>query len=154
MGEQSRDRVTETLARLQERYAPFDVEQTSVGVPSEVFDEVVDGDVLDATVRVRNENGEVLVTEADEERTAPRVSYDPDTDPAAELEAALLAETGVGCRVEELRDVAIVTVHDEDDTEREPAYLLEEHFEGRYEDGTPAGGLAWREDVEETSVAY
>jgi hypothetical protein len=86
MREPTRDRVTETLERLQERYSTFDVQQTTVGVPSDVYDHVVEGGVLDATVRVRNDAGEVLVAEADERETAPRVRCDPE----AELEAALL----------------------------------------------------------------
>jgi hypothetical protein len=154
MGEPSRDRVTETLERLQERYSTFDVQQTTVGVPSDVYEHAAEGGVLDATVRVRNEAGEVLVAEADERGSTPRIRYDPDADPEAELEAALLDQTGVGCRVEDLHDVAIVTVHDEDDDDRDPVYLLEAHFEGRYEDGTPTERLVWREEAEERSVAY
>ncbi|MFC7225871.1 hypothetical protein N0B31_00520 [Salinirubellus salinus] len=153
MGELSRDRVTETLERLQERYSSFDVQQTSVGVPSEVYERAVDGGVLDASVRVRNEAGEVLVAESEDHEETPRVRYDPASDPAAELERALLAETGVGCRIEDLLDVSIVAVHDEDDEDRDPAYLLEASFEGRYEDGTPGERLAWRDEVEETSLA-
>jgi hypothetical protein len=154
MGEASRSRVTETLERLQERYSSFDVQQTSVGVPSEVYERAVDGGVLEASVRVRNDAREVLVTESEDHEAPPRVRCDPDSDPAAELERALLAETGVDCRIEDLLDVSIVAVHDEGDEDRDPAYLLEARFEGRYEEGTPAERLAWREEVEETSVAY
>jgi hypothetical protein len=153
MGEPSRDRVTETLERLQERYSAFDVQQTSVGVPSDVYERAADGGVLDASVRVRNDDGEVLVTESEDREVTPRVRYDPETDPAAELESALLAETGVGCRVEDLLDVSIVAVHDEEAEDRDPTYVLEANFEGRYEDGTPTGSLAWREDTGEPNLA-
>ena len=157
MGEPSRDRVTETLDQLKERYSEFDVQQTSVGVPSDVYERAIDGGVLDASVRVHNDAGEVLLTETDERWDTPRVRYDPDdqeSDPEAELEAAVHAQTGVGCRVEDLLDVSIVAIHDEDDESRDPAYILEANFEGQYEGGSPTGRLAWRDDAEETTVAY
>ncbi len=56
--------------------------------------------------------------------------------------------------MEDLRDVSIGTAHDEDGESRDPVYLLEAHFEGRYEGGTPTERLAWREDVEERNAAY
>jgi len=157
MGEPSRDRVTETLERLKQRYSAFDVQQTSVGVPSDVYEQAVDGGVLDASVRVHNDAGEVLVAETDERWDPPRVQYDPDdlgSDPESELEAVIHAETGVDCRVEDLLDVSIVAVHDEDDESRPPAYVLQANFEGRYESGSPTGRRAWREEAEEANVAY
>jgi hypothetical protein len=144
----SRERVSETLARLQERYQPFEVNQTSVGVPTAVYEEVADAGHVDAHVSVRNDGGELLVR-TDGGHT-PNVQFDPDAAAPvdAPLEAAFEAETGVACTVEDLGEVSIVAVYDQSHEDREPVYVLEAHFTGHYEEGSIGEeGLSWSESA-------
>jgi hypothetical protein len=134
----SKSRVSEALTQLTERYRPVEVNQTSVGVPTPVYEQVAGAGCVDAYVRVRNDDGELLVTpEADgSEMGVPSVQLDLDGSSDSDLVAAFEEATGVACSIEDLREVEIVTVYDQNDEDRKPVYVLEAHFTGSYRTGS------------------
>ncbi|MEF8843077.1 MAG: hypothetical protein V5A62_15880 [Haloarculaceae archaeon] len=149
MTRSSHDRVEAALRSLRETYRRFDVHQASIALERPSYETALSGGPVEASVRVENGAGEVLAVEEGNWRE-PRVRVDHE-DGAAIVEAArsALADlTGVACRVTDLREVSMVTIHDETDGTRPPKFALDIRFTGRYEGGEPRGGAAWCDGLE------
>jgi hypothetical protein len=147
MDSAERDRVSESFTRLTDRYRRADVAQTSVGVPTAAYERLAVGGHVDAHVSVRNDAGERLVADEGE---PPRVRFEPDENGRLEecLREAFEKATGIDCAIERLRDVAIVTVYDEGDDDREPIHVLETHFIGAYRAGVARPGrFFWSDEA-------
>lgn len=153
--ERSRDRVEARLAALAESYASYPVNQTTLTVNGEAYERVRDRcseGLVDAYVRIYNGDGEVLLAEDDGSWVVPSV-----VPPAGErletgIERAVEADTGVDCALTALDRVTILGVRHEDAPDRDPVYRLVTVFSGRYVDGAPAGGMAWRDGAPEPAV--
>jgi len=147
------DRVEAALRSLRETYRSFDVHQASIALERPSYETALSGGLVEASVRIENGSGEVLAVEEGDWRE-PRVRVDHE-DGATIVEAArsALADlTGVACRVTDLREVSMVTIHDETDGTRPPKFALDVRLLGRYVDGKPRGGTAWRDGLEEPAV--
>jgi len=147
------DRVEAALRSLRETYYTFDVHQASIALERPSYETALSGGLVEASVRVENGSGEVLAVEEGDWRE-PRVRVDHE-DGAAIVEAArsALADlTGVACRVTDIREVSMVTIHDETDGTRPPKFALDVRFTGRYEGGEPRSGAAWCDAFEPRAV--
>jgi ADP-ribose pyrophosphatase YjhB (NUDIX family) len=148
----SRERVSALLARLRDTHGQFDIQQTTVGVRSEKYDQAIrsSGGVADVRVRCVDPQGRVLLVRDGEDWAEPtgRVGAHQDVHDAA---ARIVREAaGVACVVEGLEQAAIVCVNDEDDTDRHPFYRLTAHFLARPVEGAPREGDArWAEAAPE-----
>jgi hypothetical protein len=149
----SRDRVEATLRSLRETYRSFDVHQTSVALEPTSYDTVLDDGLVDVEVRIENAAGEVLAVEEGGWREPHvRVDHREETDLVEATRAALADLTGVVCRVTDLREVSMVTIHDEADADRPPKFALDVRFSGRYARGNPGDGVAWCDGLETRAV--
>ena len=149
----SRDRAEAALRSLREAYDSFDVHQTSVALEPAAYDTVLGDGLVYAAIRVENDAGEVLAMENGGWRE-PRVRFDHEegTNPVETARSALVDSTGVVCRMTDLRTVSVLTIHDEMDVSRSPKFALDVRLSGRYEDGDPGDGLAWRDGVGERVI--
>ena len=149
----SRDRVERALRSLGETYRSFDVHQTSVALAPTSYETALSDGLVDAAIRVENGAGEVLAVEEGRWREPHvRLDHDEGTDLVESARSSLAETTGVDCRVTGLRDVSMVTIHDEADRDRPPKFALEVRLSGRYEGGEPRSGAAWRDGVEEGAL--
>lgn len=148
--ELSRDRVEERLGALDAAYASFSVSQTTLSVSPAAYERVRercrDGQT-EAYVRVHDEDGDVLLVEADGEWTVPHAT--PGTDEGIERGtcAALAEATGVECRITDLERVTILGVCDEEAPERDAVYRLVPVFDAERTGGAPTEGVAWHATV-------
>ena len=149
----SRDRVETALRSLRESYRSFDVHQASVALAPSSYDTALSDGLVDAAVRVENAAGEVLAVRENGWQE-PRVRFDhrEGADLVGAARAAFADLTGVVCRVTGLREVSMVTIHDETDASRPPKFALDVRLSGRYEGGEPLEGAAWRDGLEERVV--
>lgn len=131
----TRERVTERLDALQREYEGFDVQQTTVTARPEEHERAAAGPAVDVRVRVRNDDGEVLVVDD----SLPERQVGEDTSPAVAAQEAVREATGVDCVIEGLERVAIVCVRDEAG-ERDPVYRLTAQFAATALGGDPACG--------------
>jgi hypothetical protein len=150
----SPDRVEAALRSLRETYRAFDVHQTSVALDPPAYETALGDGLVDAAIRVENAAREVLAVEEGGWRV-PRVRVDhrEGTDLVEAVRGELVDLTGVVCRVTGLREASMVAIHDGADPDRSPKFALDVRFSGRYEDGDPHDGAAWRDGLEERAPA-
>ena len=149
----SRDRVEAALRSLRETDRRFDVHQTSVALAPSSYETALRDGLVDAAIRVENAAGEVLaVRESGWREPRVRLDHREGTDLVEAARTALAEATGVVCRVTGLREVSVVTIHDESDASRPPKFALDVRLSGRYEGGEPRGGVVWRDRVDERAV--
>jgi hypothetical protein len=145
----SRDVVEERLGALEEAYASFAVNQTTLSVPPEAYrrarDRFTEG-LADVYVQIYDDD-EVLLVEGEREWVVPSVS--PPADAPLELGVcrALADRTGVECTVTGLERVTILGVCHEDDPDRATVYRLVAVFVAERTGGTPADDAAWHSDL-------
>ena len=146
----SGDRVAERLGALEEAYASFTVNQTTLSVSPETYDrarERCQDGMADVYVQVHNEAGDVLLVEGDREWTVPSVRP-PTSQPIEVGTRRLLADrTGVQCRVTDLERVTILGIRHGDDADRETVYRLVVVFAAERVAGSPDSGVAWHTEL-------
>lgn len=144
----SGEHVTERLRELRKAYPGVAVEQTTVPVQPatrEQVQTVIEGGIVDASVRVERETGEVLCISEGDGWTVPHVQV-PD---GVEIETLVPREirdrTGVEPALEELAAVTITGYRcDEAADGDERIYRLTAEFVGSPARGSPTTGAAWR----------
>jgi hypothetical protein len=145
----SRDRVEAALRSLREAHRSFDVHQASVALAPPSYDTALSDGLVDASIRVENAAGEVLaVEEGGWREPSVRFDHEEGADLVEAARRAVADLTGVGCRVTGLREVSMVTIHDEADAGRPPKFALDVRLSGRYEGGEPRDGAAWRDGLD------
>lgn len=151
----SRDVVEERLGALEEAYASFAVNQTTLSVPPEAYrrarDHFTEG-LADVYVQVYDEDDDVLLVEGDREWVVPSVK--PPSDAPLELGVcrALAEDVGVECEVTDLERVTILGVCHEDDPDRATVYRLVAVFAARRTGGTAGDDAAWHSDLPDSAL--
>lgn len=150
----SGNEVGEHLERLEDRFGPFPVDQTTISVGSAVYDracERVNEGVVDAIVRVWNEAGDVLHVEREDDWRLPRRRGTTVASLTETVERGVWADLAVECQVDGLGRVTIVGVRNRDDPEAETVYRLLAVVDASHATGDPRDGQ-WRR-IEETGAA-
>lgn len=151
----SGDRVADRLGALEEAYASFPVNQTTLSVSGDAYERVrercADG-LADVYVQVYNDDGEVLLVERDGGWVVPHAEPRRAERLERGTRRALAERTGVECRLTDLERATILGVRHEDDPEREPVYRLVAVFAAVRTAGTPAADAAWWADVPESAL--
>jgi len=146
----SRDLVEERLDALEEAYASFAVNQTTLSVPPETYrrarDRFTEG-FADVYVQVYNDDGDVLLVEGDREWVVPSVSPPADAPLEHGVRRTLAEDTGVEGEATDLERVTILGVCHEADPERATVYRLIAVFAAERTGGAPDGGAAWHSDL-------
>ena len=151
----SRDRVEERLGALEEGYASFTVNQTTLSVSPEAYERTrarSDAGLTDVYVQIYGEDGDVLLVEKDDGWVIPHVK--PGLEESLELgtRRAVAADTGVECRITDLERVTILGVRDETDPERDPVYRLVTIFVGERVSGSPGEAVAWHSSLPDAAL--
>jgi ADP-ribose pyrophosphatase YjhB (NUDIX family) len=147
-GDESRQQVADELDALDGTYDSFDVQQTTVSVPTEAYEHARAAGrrgVVEAGVRVERE-GRTLAVQDQGGWRDPVGAVEADEDVEAAARRLVREATGVACHVRDLQSVAIVGFHDESDPDRPPVYRLRALFAGEYVSGAPGGSAAWRRE--------
>lgn len=155
VAELSRDRVEERLEALEEDYASFSVNQTTLSVSPQAYERArercFDG-LADVYVTVYDDADDVLLVERDGEWVVPQAR--PRTSETLErgTRRAVADETGVECRVTDLDRVTILGVRDDEDQAREPVYRLVPVFAAERTGGSPDGDASWHSELPDASL--
>ncbi|MEF8852156.1 MAG: hypothetical protein V5A44_07685 [Haloarculaceae archaeon] len=156
VAELSRDVVEERLGALEEAYASFPVNQTTLSVSQEVYrrarDRVNDG-LADVYVQVYNDDDDVLLVEGEREWVVPSVTPPARTSLELGVSDAVADHTGVACELTDLERVTILGVRHEDEPERETVYRLVAVFVAERTGGTPGEDAAWHSDLPESPLS-
>ena len=151
----SRDVVEERLGALEEAYASFAVNQTTLGVPPETYrrarDRFTEG-LADAYVQVYNDDDDVLLVEGEREWVVPSVNPPSDAQLERGVCQTLAEHTGVECEVTDLERVTILGVCHEDDPDRATVYRLVAVFAARRTGGSPGDDAAWHSDLPDSAL--
>jgi len=149
VAEVSRDHVEELLSELERQYDAFPVSQTTVTVSATDYERVVtrcrEG-VARVDVRVRNDDGEVLMVERADQLTLPGRIVENRTAIEREAQLAVHDAAGVDCSIEELDHATIAGVDSADGADRPTLYRLLVLFQAEYVDGTVDPDCRWRRE--------
>lgn len=145
------------LSGLQELYDSFPVNQTTVSLPGERFQHVLNrqkSEIVDAYAEVYNDDRQVLHVETDGEVSLPGDSLDVDDPLEPEVQAAVERTTGVECVVEGVESATIVGLRNEDEPTSEAVYRIVVVFEARHREGSPEPGAYWEKKRGRVESAY
>jgi len=151
----SRDVVEERLGALEEAYASFTINQTTLGVPQETYDRARDRcteGLADVYVKVSDDDGDVLLVERDRGWAVPSVQPPPRDSLEIGVSRELAESTGVECRITDLERVTILGICHEDEPERETVYRLVAVFTAERTAGSPTTGAAWHSELPDTAL--
>lgn len=136
--------VGECIDLLEGRYGRFAVNQTTVTVPAVGYErarERVDRGLIDAYVRVWNDDGRALHLRCED----PFALNESDANLEGSVRRAIRTEMGVEATIEDVGRVTIAGIRNEDDVEAPAIYRLFVLFDANYAGGTPADG-EWEAD--------
>jgi len=153
--ELSGERVADRLGALEEAYAPFPVNQTTLSVSEAAYERARErcaAGFADVYVQVYNGADEVLLVEHDGEWVVPHAEPARSERLEGGTRRALAEQTGVECRLTALERVTILGVRHEDDPQREPVYRLVAVFAAERTGGAPQEGVAWHADLPESAL--
>lgn len=153
--ELSRNRVEERLGALEEAYASFTVDQTTLSVSPAAYErarERCDRELEEVYVRVYNEDDDVLLVQGNGEWVVPRAT--PDADVPLERGAcdALAEQTGVECRITGLERVTILGLRHEEDPDRAAVYRLVPVFVAERTAGSPDANASWTAEEPDPAI--
>lgn len=144
--------ISAHLDALYEEFDGFDVNQTTVSVGGEEFDERKErGDIVEVQVRVEGTDG-VLAVPAEDEWAKPGGIVDGQTQLSTAAGELVRQQTAVDCQIEELIRVSLVCLQSERSGDQ--VWRLSALFAADAESGSPAGDAAWREQLPESSRAF
>lgn len=144
--EQSSDQIESYLSSLEESYGSVSIDQRTMTVsPEQYAHEHETDDVVEVHVKVTNEADEVLHIEADGTPTLPSTTVALDESLEPSVKETVAEEAGVDCRIEDLKRVTILGLHNEESGEAETLYRLAMLFEAT--DGASDGNeqVVWKE---------
>lgn len=139
-------RVGEHLESLEERFGPFSVDQTTIAATPTDYQralERAEAGVLDAVVRVWNDEDLVLQVGGPEEWDLPRQHGVDVTDVEDAIEELLAREFDVACTIDGLEHVTITGIRNEDEEEADAVYRLFAVVDATHASGDPVGA-EWR----------
>jgi hypothetical protein len=137
--------IAEHIESLEARYGDFSVDQTTIAVAQSVFDrarERAQAGLVDAIVRVWNEDGDVLHTD-DGERSLPRRRGVAAASLEPVVRTTIQDEFEVACTIDGIERVTIAGIRNRDGPEADPIYRLFVVVDASYAGGTTSDGV-WR----------
>jgi ADP-ribose pyrophosphatase YjhB (NUDIX family) len=150
----SGDRVADRLGVLEEAYAPFPVNQTTLAVSPAAYERVRERcskGLADVYVKVYDEADNVLLTERDDDWAVPHVEPSVEEHLETGTRRRLVEQTGVETALTDVERATILGIRQEGDPDRNPVYRLIAVFTAEYIRGRPVDGVAWQADLPETA---
>lgn len=151
----SRDRVADRLGMLEEAYSSFPVNQTTLSVSRNTYDQARERcseGLADVYVQVYDEADNVLLVERPNGWVVPHVEPGVEDRLETGTQRLLAERTGVECRLTDLRRATILGVRNEDDPDRDPVYRLLTVFAAEHTGGTPRNDVAWHTELPESAL--
>jgi len=151
----SRDHVEALLGDLESAYESFPVNQTTISVSGEYYEQVVEQaqqGVARADVHVHNDEGDVLLVETGDGLVAPGEIISTEDSLEQRAKRAVRQAAGVECRIETIEEATIAGVHSKSDPDAEPVYRLVVLLSGRLVSGTPGPQGQWQADPPESEL--
>jgi ADP-ribose pyrophosphatase YjhB (NUDIX family) len=147
--EHSSARVESRISELETAYSSFPVNQTTVSVPSERYEQArAELESLDIFGKVTNDDAEVLHSEEGENPTLPSTTITG----TERLESALVdtveEQTGIVPQVDDVEQATIVGIRDESNPERGTVYRLAVLFSASARSGSLDADAVWKPAVE------
>lgn len=146
VAERSREHVETKLEELEETYGSFAVKQTTITLPGEQYASMRERgnpDPIAAYIAVRNEEGDILHVDGEDEPELPgvQVGLGASLEPAVREQAR--AEAGVDCVVDGVEQVTIAGLRHGDDPNAGTLYNLVVVFSGEHRAGAPTQEATW-----------
>lgn len=152
----SEDRVAERLGALEDGYASFPVNQTTLSVAAGAYERVRERcqrGLAEVYVEIYNERGQVLLLEDDNDGwVLPRAEPCRSDRLVPATRRAVTGDTGLECRLTGLERATIVGVRDEEDPDRDPIYRLVALFTAERTGGRPAAAAVWRSEIPQSAL--
>lgn len=151
----SGDRVADRLGVLEEAYASFPVNQTTLSVSTETYErarERCSNGLADVYVQVYDEAENVLLVESGGGWVVPHAEPRVEERLETGTRRILAERTGVECRLTDVERATILGVRHESDTARDPVYRLVAVFAAEHVAGAPADGAAWHADLPDSAL--
>lgn len=146
----SGDRIADRLGALEDGWASFPVNQTTLSVSPDAYERArrrCESGLADVYVQIYDEEDDVLLVEGDDGWVVPHAQPDPDVSLERGTCRALAEQTGVQCELTALERATILGVRNDADSDVEPVYRLVAVFGADRVGGSPAPGAAWHSDV-------
>jgi hypothetical protein len=155
--EHSSGAVESCLSALDESYSGFSVNQTTIPVPAQQYEQerkrASEGRV-DLYAKVQNTDDEVLHLTSGDETRLPSTTIDRAYTFEDTVTATVREKTGVECRVTGVEEVTILGVRHASDDDRDTVCRLAVLFEATREGGTTESDADWREPGEVAEPVY
>lgn len=154
VAEVSRERVEQRLARLDDAFDSFTVNQTTLSVSEAAYERArnrCQTSLIDAYVQVYDDDGDVLLVADDDGAVVPHAQLRRETELRDGAREVVRDLTGVDCEVTGLRRVTILGVCDEDAPECSPVYRLVTVLTAERTGGSPDPDAGWYDDVPESA---
>lgn len=151
----SRDHVEELLSELESAYESFPVNQTTISVSEEYYDQVVERceqGVARVDVHVHNDQDDVLLVENGDGLAAPGEVLTTEDSLEQRARRAVRQAAGVECRIDSIQKVTIAGVHSEADPDADPVYRLVVLLSGQLVSGSPTPEGQWQADPPESEL--
>ena len=139
--------IERSLSKLEQRYDPFPVNQTTVSLSREQFEQVADRCEtahVDAYAKVANDERDILHVEGEEGTELPGESVELTDRVEAQIHETVREMTGIDCEIEGVESVTIAGLRDETESDPETRYRLVVVFEARYQSGTVTADACWK----------
>lgn len=151
----SEDRVTDRLGTLEEAYASFPVNQTTLSVSADAYERARERcatGLADVYVKLFDDAGDVLLVERDDGWRVPHAEPQLGERLEAGTRRTVAERTGVECELRDLERVTILGVGNEDDPDCDPVYRLVTVFAADRTGGCPCEGVAWHSELPESAL--
>ncbi|MFB6223943.1 MAG: NUDIX domain-containing protein [Haloarcula sp.] len=150
VAERSRARVQEQLARLEQEFGSTAVDQTTFSVGPDAYQEAVERSregQVDVRAFVRNEAGDVLLSEDNGSWSIPHGQTRGGERPASAAKRVVSDAAGVDCTIQDVVRATIRGVRNSADADDETVYRLSAVFDGEIDstalgDGAVADAVA------------
>ena len=155
--ERSRERVEEYIGGLEEIYGSFPLNQTTLSLPGERYDEVREreretGGFVDAYIQVYDSQHNVLHVARNGHVDLPGVRVRMDTETESQVRSAVRERTGVECAVERVERATIAGVRNGDNDDCGTLYHVVVVFSGQHVAGAPAEDTVWQQSANAVQV--
>jgi ADP-ribose pyrophosphatase YjhB (NUDIX family) len=157
IAERSRARVEDLLSDLEHLYDSFPVNQRTVALPGERYEEAREAyseRTVDTYVEITNGEGETLHVAEDGSDGLPGAVNDLGESLEAEVARAVAETTGVDFAIDGVSEVTIAGISNADEPDEPVLYRLLVVFSATYEGGEPASDAEWRGASPEPMPTY
>jgi len=147
--ERSSANVESCISELEDSYGPFPINQTTLAVPDNEYQQARDDaqeDTVDLYAKVHNDEAEVLHVQEQGTVALPSTTASANAVLGAEAERTVQQLTGVDCSITGVEQATILGITN-DEAECETVYRLAVLFEAHHDDGAVNEEAVWQQSA-------